>query len=340
MLSNSLISIIIPTYNVESEYLNTCLDSVVTQSYKNLEIILIDDYSPDKNVLCTIDKYKQADSRITVVKKSQNDGVSITRKQGIEISHGEYIMFLDCDDFLVNDCVELLLNKAIITNADIVVGDYWMTYEDFKICHPHSFDENESNGYLKALLTGKCGGTVWGKLIKSDLFDKVNYPVYNKEDNDVLVNFHIASFPKVKIVCLKKPIYNWMQRKNSVTNTKSRATLNHGLVIIKDTSKIIESHPDFDDLQKELILYKLSTWSLLLAYGIEYNSSNKAFRKEIYTVCAKNKWAMNSLKSSQKMIVIINRYMLSRFFYLIYLKTIKKTFLTKKYLKYYKKHFN
>ena len=338
MQANPLITIMIPTYNVESEYLIKCLDSVICQSYNNIEILIIDDNSSNRDVLYIIDEYKQKDNRITLVKKNQNDGVSITRKQGAEIAKGEYIMYLDCDDFLVDDCIELLLNKSISTDADIVIGDFWMTYETFKIYISHSIDENDEQGYLMALLTYKCGGTIWAKLIKKDLINKIPYPTFPKLCNDVFVNFHIAIYPNINIVCLKKPVYNWVQRETSVMHTKSKLLLNHDLELIKEVDKLVENHKNSEKFKKELMLYKLGFWSLLLSYGIEYNSSNKILRKEIYSICMKNKWAMSHLKPSLKMVLMINRYMFTRFLYLIYMKTLK-IFLKNNCLKLYKKIF-
>ena len=111
-----LISVIVPIYNVES-YLEQCIKSIINQTYKNIEIILIDDGSTDKSPkIC--DKYKQKDSRIIVVHK-QNTGVSATRNIGLELSKGKWIAFVDSDDWIEKEYLEELLLNAKKEKADI-----------------------------------------------------------------------------------------------------------------------------------------------------------------------------------------------------------------------------
>lgn len=112
-----LVSIIIPVYNVEN-YLKRCIDSVVNQSLRNIEIILIDDGSLDSSSkIC--DEYKVLDERITVIHK-QNEGLGMARNTGIDIASGKYIAFVDSDDYIESNMYELLYNKAIISNSDVV----------------------------------------------------------------------------------------------------------------------------------------------------------------------------------------------------------------------------
>lgn len=111
------ISIIVPIYNVE-KYLPQCLDSIINQTYKNLEIILIDDGSTDNSgKIC--DKYKLLDNRIIVIHKS-NGGLSDARNTGINIATGDYISFVDADDFIDKNMYTILFQKINTTNADII----------------------------------------------------------------------------------------------------------------------------------------------------------------------------------------------------------------------------
>lgn len=116
-----LVSIIIPVYNVE-KYLNRCLDSVVGQTYKNLEIIIINDGSPDHS-LEIAETYRQKDDRIILLSQ-ENGGQANARNHGLSICRGEYILFVDSDDWVNLDCVEKCVNKAIETKADIVIFDW------------------------------------------------------------------------------------------------------------------------------------------------------------------------------------------------------------------------
>ena len=112
------VSIIVPVYNVE-KYLEKCLDSIVKQTYENIEIILVDDGSTDKSGTI-LDQYAEMDNRISVIHK-KNEGVSTARNTGIEAARGEYICFADADDYLMPDYVEYLLTLAVDKNADIAI---------------------------------------------------------------------------------------------------------------------------------------------------------------------------------------------------------------------------
>ncbi len=339
-MSNSpLVSIIIPVFNVESEYLRVCIDSALGQSYANLEILLIDDKSTHENVLPILEEYARSDARVKLVKNGQNKGVSFVRKQGIDSATGDFVSFLDCDDRLEGNCVELLLDKELESNADVVLGDYWMVYDSSKKYCRNSCEGQGSFDFLKALLTGKCGGTIWSKLFKRNVLKEIHYPLFEGKDNDVVLNFHLAC-AGLKIVSLNIPVYNWIQRKTSVTQTKSQATINHGFTIVSEVCKLVESRAECSHLREELALYKMSAWALLLAQGIKLNDSNRSFRDEINRVYLKNKLsppekrvqghhlppppqAVNKLRRSQRIILEANKYTFTRYFYLLYMKTVK-----------------
>lgn len=112
-----LVSIVVPIYKVE-KYLNQCVDSIISQTYKNIEIILVDDGSPDGcGDIC--DYYSSFDKRVKVIHK-ENAGVSSARNSGVEVARGEYLYFCDSDDYLNTDAIEKLLNVALAENADVV----------------------------------------------------------------------------------------------------------------------------------------------------------------------------------------------------------------------------
>ena len=120
-MKNELISIIVPIYNVEN-YLRQCLDSIMSQSYQNFECLLINDGSPDHSAdICR--EYVEKDSRFKYFEKD-NGGVSSARNLGIELSKGEYITFIDSDDWVDSDYLEVLYNALIDENADISVSTY------------------------------------------------------------------------------------------------------------------------------------------------------------------------------------------------------------------------
>lgn len=127
MSEQPLISVIVPIYKVES-YLDRCVQSIVDQTYENLEIILVDDGSPD-NCPAMCDAWAAKDGRVQVIHK-ENGGVSSARNAGLDMATGSYITFADADDWLEPAAVAILLEQAVSTGADIVVGNYYFDYVD------------------------------------------------------------------------------------------------------------------------------------------------------------------------------------------------------------------
>ncbi|MBQ8784417.1 MAG: glycosyltransferase family 2 protein [Alphaproteobacteria bacterium] len=124
------VTVVIPVYNVE-KYLEQCLDSVINQTYKDIEIICINDGSTD-NSITILEKYALSDNRIKIISQT-NQGISAARNAGIKVATGKYITFLDSDDFLSRDAIEKMVT-AIENN-----------YVDFVVCQAHAFAETEAD---------------------------------------------------------------------------------------------------------------------------------------------------------------------------------------------------
>ena len=143
-MSQALISIIVPIYKVE-KYLSRCIDSILAQTYKNLEIILVDDGSPDKcPEIC--DKYAKEDSRIKVIHK-KNGGVSSARNAGLDVATGKYIFFVDSDDIITEDALSNLYEKATEAKAKLAIGGITQIYQSVEI---YSLDVLQN--FLKRIL--------------------------------------------------------------------------------------------------------------------------------------------------------------------------------------------
>ena len=173
------ISVIIPIFNVEP-YLKKCLDSVVNQTYTNLEIILINDGSTD-NSLSIIREYEKADNRIIVIDQP-NEGVSSARNAGLDIMTGDYLSFVDPDDYIDTDSFEkvmLLMNS--LENIDMIGFPSYRVYEDGTI-HPNylftdSFiREYNSTTHSEEILCGISPFGVWAKVFKSSIFQDIRFP--------------------------------------------------------------------------------------------------------------------------------------------------------------------
>lgn len=220
-----LISVIVPVYNVEN-YLRQCLDSIIRQTYQHLEIILIDDASTDTSTaICQ--EYVNKDKRIRMIRVPSNLGVSNSRNLGLENMTGEFVIFVDSDDYLNTDMIEQLYQLAITEQADIVLGDYYRFIEEngsFLIHNYEDFYETLSfEDYLDRVFTGATDNyiTVWGKLFKSSLFQK-DYPIrfpslqHSNEEQQVT---HLLFLKSEKTVYLSYAGYCWRKRLNSLTSS-------------------------------------------------------------------------------------------------------------------------
>lgn len=174
-----IVSVVVPIYKVEA-YLCRCIDSLLTQTYPHLEIILVDDGSPDNcGKIC--DEYRERDSRIKVLHQT-NGGLSAARNSGIEMATGKWLMFVDSDDYVTTDFCEHALYKAHSTESDIVVFGYEEVYSDHTVLQDIPLNEEGRLTREEALLElhgGRILSLAWNKLYRSSLFKDtgIRYPV-------------------------------------------------------------------------------------------------------------------------------------------------------------------
>lgn len=222
-----LVTVIVPVYNVE-KFLNKCVDSICRQTYTNLEIIIVDDGSTD-NSGCICDELKEKDERIIVIHK-MNGGLSDARNAGLEVATGDYIGFVDSDDYIESDMYELLVNNIEEYKADVSCCRYAKVYEDGKrepVGDDHSVTVFEGLNGLKEYLYGKTlDPFVCNKLYQAysihNKLDRAYYIRFVKgilgEDNpfnaDILKNTD-------KVVIAGEAKYNYLQgRKGAITSRR------------------------------------------------------------------------------------------------------------------------
>ena len=233
-----LISIVIPVYKVE-KYLIKCVDSVVNQTYKNLEIILVDDGSPDNcGKIC--DEYARIDKRIIVIHK-ENGGLSSARNAGIEICKGDYLFFIDSDDWISDDCIEYLYNSIFADDSDCAVTNLMFINEETgKARKVYNFEEKHfvfrKNEAIKTMFYQKnisCGAP--GKLYKKQLFKDIRYPESTLFE-DLATTYRI--FDKCeRITVNSEDKYYYLQRKSGIIRSKFT---DRKLDIINITEEIVE----------------------------------------------------------------------------------------------------
>ena len=214
VLMNDLISVVVPIYNVE-KYLRNCIDSIVSQTYYNLEIILVDDGSPD-NCGKIIDEYAMLDKRIKTIHKI-NGGLSDARNVGIEVATGKYILFVDSDDYIPDDSIEYLYKSLKKNNAHISVGRLKTTSILDENCQSNEtfstiYDTCDSVNQL--LYANKYSVAAPGKLFLRSLFDNVRFPV-GKLHEDVFTTYKVF-LKSEKVYYGNKSVYYYYHRPGSI----------------------------------------------------------------------------------------------------------------------------
>lgn len=164
------VSIIVPVFGTES-YIYDCLKSLVSQTYENIEIVVVNDATKD-NAMKIVDQFAMTDKRIIVVNKVANEGSMKARESGIVVSTGDYIMFCDSDDSMPLSAVDSLLKAIVESNSDVVIGDFFI----IKGCGHKQRKNNVlkygkgSDAIYKSFIKGECTHSLWGKIYKSYLF--------------------------------------------------------------------------------------------------------------------------------------------------------------------------
>lgn len=164
-MENPKISVIVPVHNAES-YLNRCIDSILSQSYKDFEMLLIDDGSTDlSSKIC--DEYGDKDDRVKVFHK-ENGGVSSVRNLGLEKAVGQYIAFVDSDDWIEEKCLEENLLIAENTHADVIISDFFIEYKDNEIRKQQRYNGDLMND----IFSDNVNGALWNKFLKADVIHR------------------------------------------------------------------------------------------------------------------------------------------------------------------------
>ncbi len=266
-MQNSLISVIIPIYKVE-KYLDRCVGSIVNQTYKNLEIILVNDGSPD-NCPKMCDSWAEKDNRIKVVHK-ENGGLSDARNAGMPLACGEYISFVDSDDWLEKNAIELMYDAIDRNDCDVCsfgVKMVWDNGEQKALTKSHNeivFDNTEK--ILQGFLSSNIIQTVWNKLYKKSVIDGFEFPV-GKLYEDEFWSWKVMANSN-RLVCIDDYLYNYYQNDSSIMHGGAKYKPLYVAEAGNEKVGYISEHfPQLRDLACEKYLYScmfLAQRSLIL----------------------------------------------------------------------------
>lgn len=280
-----LFSIIVPVYKVEN-FIEKCLDSILSQTYTDFELILIDDGSPDKcPQIC--DQYKEKDSRVKVIHK-QNGGLSSARNAGLKVAEGEYILFLDSDDFFISEKALEYISKKTYKNQDLILYKTAISNENGdQISYPNmdfSF-VNQKYPYEEMLLLTVKGeefqASAWSKAIRRTVL--IDNKIYFKEG---LLGEDIDWYLSVIKNChtydaIDEYIYVYRQRKGSITHSFGIKNLIDLLWILEKWSSIILNNMECSKIDEALSHYLGKTYTSLLVIYASVGKNRKKYKNDV-----------------------------------------------------------
>ncbi|MGV4478986.1 glycosyltransferase family 2 protein [Ornithobacterium rhinotracheale] len=279
-----LISVIVPIYKVE-QYLEECINSVVNQTYTNLEIILVDDGSPDNcGKIC--DEYAKKDDRIKVIHKP-NGGLSDARNAGLDFAIGDYIAFIDSDDIIHPQFVEILLNQSLINNTDISFCDYLTFSSPSPSIKPFfSIDFVQKKNIDNKIFMKNLYNSNWSpknviicnKIYHKRVFENIQFEkglIY--EDDYIFTDIYSQ---KIKIVYINLKLYYYRTNDNSISNSKYNLNKFNSLV------RLWEKRLKFFKKEKQLYKQTIQQISKFYFNAVLQNYKNANYR-DIFKLVSK-----------------------------------------------------
>lgn len=313
------ISVVVPVYNVE-QYLEKCVDSLINQTYKNLEIVLVDDGSKDTSgQIC--DNLKNSNSNIIVIHK-ENGGLSSARNKGIEVSTGELLCFVDSDDYIEYDMIELLYQNLIKYGADISACSYIMVYPNKDVIISNGNDVkvyNKQEALKNSLLVNDIGVICCNKLFKRELFNDVTFPV-GQAFEDINTMYKLLNNSNV-VVYDPTPKYYYIQRDNSINGQSFKTKKFNEKVydLYKASMEVYDfvskNYPEIlSECAIGCINYNLRVINKMIVYDVYRDDIIKTTK----TMIKNNKKSIKHISTAKKI-----QFMLFDFNYSIYKLVIK-----------------
>lgn len=279
-----LVSVVVPVYNVDA-YLKKCLNSIVNQTYKKLEIILVDDGSTDTSgKIC--DEYEKLDNRIRVIHK-KNGGLSSARNEGMKLVTGDYVLFVDSDDWIDLDMVEILLAGCVENSAQISICRYREIYKDYIIekqeniefvcsgkeaLHYHIFERGGRYSFCYA---------VWNKLYKKEIISNMEFP-QGKHFEDIGYTSR-ALYSAERVYYIDKPKYNYVvEREGSIMNNgfTEHKVMDELILLDKEISFFRDKNlKEYEDYCIDILMSKICFY-----YAVVMIKKNVKSKDECYQI--------------------------------------------------------
>lgn len=318
MKNNEKISVIVPCYNVEN-FVEKCIESLVNQTYDNIEIIVIDDKSKDNTyeVLKRLkDKYPD---KFTLYQNEENRGLAYTRNFGVSKATGKYIGFIDSDDYIDPDYYSILVEKVINENADLVINDIQLVDEQGEKLGPVNNACNGEVTKLNLLNNGLCASAC-NKLLRKDLLEK--YPFLEGKINEDVASIIPIIVKSEKVAYTDKAVYYYVQRSSSIQNSKFSEKRFDMFDSINVCLKRIEDCKDYNIYKDIILLHQLLEIYIYILIVIEDEADRTNLIKKFMEKLNEYNFQIWNLKCLRKFIKLHRRNI--RLYYYVLIKLLKK----------------
>jgi len=305
---NPKVSILVPIYNV-SNYIERCAKSLFNQTFQDIEFIFVDDATPDDSIeklIKIIEQYPNRKEQVKIIYHPLNKGLATTRNTAINVSTGKYILVVDSDDYIEPNMIQLLYEKAIIDNADIVVSDFYFEYSNKTIYCSDYLSLNENN-HLKDLIGfNNSQAPLWNKLVNSDLYKKKECRVpdglnYYEDRYTVLRLYYFAN----KIVKINQAFYHYNKyNDNAITNKIVKMHFENVLRFWNLFDDFLRKYNEFEKYEKIMYLPKAQSKARLMV-----DTNSKELRKEFANIFQfEEKQCFSSFRLGEKIMLLLIRF--------------------------------
>jgi len=264
---NPKVSILVPIYNV-SKYIVRCSESLFNQTFTDIEYIFVNDSTPDDSIEklhSVLEKYPNRKSNVKIIHHIENKGLACARNTALDAASGEYIAVVDSDDYIEPDMIAKLYERAITTDADIVISDYYIENKTYTAYTDNPMPTKKDE-QLRDLLLGKTTYTMWAKLYKSSLYknpecrvpDGLNY------HEDIHVMFRMFFFAG-KVEKLQNAYYHYITYNfNAISRSKNESYFQNSLQFWEEMTKFLKSKNSFEKFKKIIDYQKIKNKARLV----------------------------------------------------------------------------
>jgi glycosyltransferase involved in cell wall biosynthesis len=305
---NPKVSILVPVYK-SSAYIEKCAESLLNQTFEDIEYIFVNDATPDdsieklKNI---IEKYPNRKNKIRIIDHLSNRGSAATKNSAIDASNGDYLSFVDSDDYIEPEMIEVLYNKALEKNADVVVSNLIIEFDNKSFIFDDKIYDKPEDNFIHMMLHKQTSSSMCNKLVKSSLYKRIDCRV--PDNLNYCEDWHIMTriyFLANKIVKTNQAFYHYIQyNSGSITKSKNRMHFKNIIQFWQLLDNFLKEQNIFEKYKLLIELPKVESKVLLM-----FGTNSSQLRKEYANMfLLEEKHCIKQFKRGEKLMLILIRY--------------------------------